>query len=95
MATGSQTGRRILLMALMLTAMYYKLPWANYGGGWINDRVHLYIFLVLLPFFDLGGYSTRIRKSSSNWSGYYRTILGGTIVTLSLWHLGLNCQTCA
>ena len=25
-------------------------------GGWINDRVHLYIFLVLLPFFDLGGY---------------------------------------
>jgi len=42
-------------MALMLTAMYYKLPWANYGGGWINDRVHLYIFLVLLPFFDLGG----------------------------------------
>ena len=84
-----------LLMALMLTAMYYKLPWANYGGGWINDRVHLYIFLVLLPFFDLGDYSSLRRKSSPNWPAYYRTILGGIIISLSLWHLRLNCQTYA
>ena len=93
-----------LLMAIILTVMYYQLPWSKYGGGWINDRIHLYIFLVLLPFFNLGGYRFNSKKQvnknldsigETRWSPYARTILGSVIVVLSLWHLGLNSHTYA
>ena len=40
-----------LIMAVLITAMYFIAPWSGYSGGWINDRFHLYIFLILLPFF--------------------------------------------
>ena len=93
-----------LLMAIILTVMYYQLPWSKYGGGWINDRVHLYIFLVLLPFFNLGGYRFNSKKQVSKnlncigetrWLSYARTTLGSVIIVLALWHLGLNSQTYA
>ena len=42
-----------LLMAGAITGMYFIFPWSSYGGGWINDRFHIYIFLVLLPFFSI------------------------------------------
>ena len=93
-----------LLMAIILMVMYYQLPWSKYGGGWINDRVHLYIFLVLLPFFNLGGCRFNLTKQVSKneesidekrWLSYARTTLGSVIVVLSLWHLGLYSQTYA
>ena len=70
-----------LLLALILTVMYFKFPWSGYGGGWINDRIHLYIFLVLLPFFSVG-----LHK-------YTKYATGGFIIALSLWHLAYNVQT--
>ena len=70
-----------LLMAIILTVMYFKFPWTGYGGGWINDRIHLYIFLVLLPFFSIS-----LHK-------YIKYAIAGIIITLSLWHLGCNVQT--
>ena len=70
-----------LLLAIILTVMYFKFPWWGYGGGWINDRIHLYIFLVLLPFFSIS-----LHK-------YIKYATGGIIITLSLWHLAYNVQT--
>ena len=93
-----------LLMAIILVIMYYQLPWSNYGGGWINDRIHIYIFLVLLPFFNLGDYRSNLMEQvdknhdsidEKRWLFYTRSILGGAIVVLSLWHLGLYSQSYA
>lgn len=70
-----------LLLAIILTVMYFKFPWSGYGGGWINDRIHLYIFLVLLPFFSIS-----LHK-------YIKYATGGIIIALSLWHLSYNVQT--
>ena len=70
-----------LLLAIILTVMYFKFPWSGYGGGWINDRIHLYIFLAILPFFSIG-----LHK-------YIKYATAGIIVALSLWHLGYNVQT--
>ena len=70
-----------LLMAIFVTAMYYIAPWSGYSGGWINDRFHLYIFLVLIPFFAL------------NLHRYVNYGVAGVIIALSLWHLGYNVHT--
>ena len=70
-----------LLLATILTVMYFRFPWVGYGGGWINDRIHLYIFLVLLPFFSIG-----LHK-------YIKYATAVIIIALSLWHLGYNVQT--
>ncbi|MDE0326524.1 MAG: hypothetical protein OXN27_21570 [Candidatus Poribacteria bacterium] len=70
-----------LLMAILITAMYFIAPWSGYSGGWINDRFHLYIFLVLLPFFAV------------NLHRYANYAVGGVIIALSLWHLGYNVHT--
>ena len=72
-----------LIMAILITAMYYIAPWSGYSGGWINDRFHLYIFLVLLPFFAV------------NLHRYANYAVTGIIITLSLWHLGYNVHTYA
>ena len=72
-----------LIMAVFITAMFYIAPWSGYSGGWINDRFHLYIFLVLLPFFAV------------NWHRYVNYGVAGIIVILSLWHLGYNVHTYA
>ena len=78
-----------LIMAIAITAMYFIAPWSGYSGGWINDRFHLYIFLVLLPFFAcVNGTAER---------AYYYVNYGvaGIIIVLSLWHLGYNVHTYA
>ncbi|MCG9132959.1 hypothetical protein J5I95_14875 [Candidatus Poribacteria bacterium] len=70
-----------LIMAIFITAMYFIAPWSGYSGGWINDRFHLYIFLVLLPFFAV------------NVHRYVNYGIAGVIIVLSLWHLGYNVHT--
>ncbi len=70
-----------LLLAIILTVMYFRFPWTGYGGGWINDRIHLYIFLMLLPFFSIS-----LHK-------YIKYATAVVIIALSLWHLGYNVQT--
>ena len=72
-----------LIMAVLITMMYFIAPWSGYSGGWINDRFHLYIFLVLLPFFAV------------NLHRYANYAVAGVIIVLSLWHLGYNVHTYA
>ena len=48
---------QFVLLTIVLTVMYFKMPYyIHSGGAWINDRIHIYIFLVLLPFFDLASH---------------------------------------
>ena len=70
-----------LIMAVFITAMYFIVPWSGYSGGWINDRFHLYIFLMLLPFFAI------------NLHRHINYAVAGIIIALSLWHLGYNIHT--
>lgn len=72
---------QFLVMAVILTVIFFKVPYyIHSGGAWINDRVHIYIFLVLLPFFSI-----RFHR-------YIRYAIAGTIIALSLWHLGYNAH---
>ena len=73
---------QFVLLTIVLTVMYFKMPYyIHSGGAWINDRIHIYIFLVLLPFFDLGS------------QRYLRQVLAGIIIVLSLWNLGYHSHT--
>ncbi len=36
-----------LVIALLFTYMFIRAPWSYGPGGWINDRIHLYILLLL------------------------------------------------
>lgn len=38
-----------LLIAIMFTYMFIKAPWSYGPGGWINDRIYIYILLMLAP----------------------------------------------
>jgi len=72
---------QFLLMAGILTLIFFKSPWnLASGGGWINDRVQIYIFLVLLPFFNV------------NFHKYIRYAMAGIMIGLSLWHLGYSVR---
>ena len=72
---------QFLLMAGILTIIFFKSPWSiSSGGGWINDRAHIYIFLVILPFFSV------------NFHRYIRYTMAGIIIALSLWHLGYTTR---
>lgn len=69
-------------MAAGLTWLFFQVSWhVKSGGVWINDRVHIYTFLILLPF-----YSTNIHR-------YFRYAFIVTITILSLWHCGLTAHT--
>ena len=70
-----------LIMSVLITAMFFIAPWSGYSGGWINDRFHLYIFLIVLPFFAV------------NLHRYVNYGVAGVIIALSLWHLGYNVHT--
>ena len=70
------------LMAAILTIIYFRSPWMLRSGGmWISDRIHIYILLVLLPFFIV------------SFHRYMRYAMAGIIIALSLWHLGYHVQT--
>jgi len=64
------------LLAIILTIMFIKAPWGLGPGGWINDRIHLYIFLILSPWFVIGFHR------------YLRYGIAACIILLSLVHLG-------
>ena len=38
-----------LVIAILFTYMFIKAPWSYGPGGWINDRIHIYILLMLAP----------------------------------------------
>ncbi len=65
-----------LLIAILFTIMFIKAPWGFGPGGWINDRIHLYILLMLAPWFvpDMGR--------------FFRYGFTGALVAICLIHLG-------
>ena len=71
-----------LLIALILTFLYFKSPWSLRSGGmWISDRIHIYILLALLPFF------------SFNLHRFIDYAFSGVLIILAFWHLGYHVQT--
>ena len=71
-----------LLVALILTFLYFKSPWSLRSGGmWISDRIHIYILLALLPFF------------SFNLHRFIDYVFSGVLIVLAFWHLGYHVQT--
>ena len=73
---------QFLLISIILTIIYFKSPWSLRSGGmWISDRIHIYIFLVLLPFFSI------------NLHKFVNYAFSVVLIGLSLWHLGYNIQT--
>lgn len=71
-----------LLVALILTFIYFESPWSLRSGGmWISDRIHIYILLALLPFFTFS-----LHK-------FIDYACGGILIVLALWHLGYHVQT--
>ncbi|MCG9128126.1 hypothetical protein JT359_11045 [Candidatus Poribacteria bacterium] len=70
-----------IVLSTLITIMYFITPWSGLSGGWINDRFHLYIFLVLLPFFSIPLYKK------------VNQIIAVILILLSLCHLGLNFHT--
>ena len=71
-----------LLIALIITFLYFKSPWSLRSGGmWISDRTHIYILLVLLPFFTF------------NLHRFVDYAFSGILIVLALWHLGYHVQT--
>ncbi len=70
-----------LILSMLITVLYFITPWSGLSGGWINDRFHLYIYLVLLPFFFIPLHKI------VNYG------IAGIIIVLSICHLGLNIHT--
>ena len=71
-----------LLVALILTFIYFESPWSLRSGGmWISDRIHIYILLALLPFFTF------------NLQRFIDYAFSGILIVLALWHLGYHVQT--
>ncbi|RKU38232.1 hypothetical protein C6496_06970 [Candidatus Poribacteria bacterium] len=71
-----------LLVAIILTYLYFTSPWSLRSGGmWISDRIHIYILLVLLPFFTF------------NLHRFVDYAFSGILILLSLWHFGYYLQT--
>jgi hypothetical protein len=69
-----------LLLFAVFTAIYFIMPWGIGPGSWINDRVNLFIFLVLLPFF------------SEDYHQYIRRGLVIIMIILSVVHLSISCR---
>ena len=45
-----------LLISIIFTFMFFRAPWSFGPGGWINDRIHLYILLMLVPWLIHNGH---------------------------------------
>ncbi|MDE0427185.1 MAG: hypothetical protein OXN25_20205 [Candidatus Poribacteria bacterium] len=75
-------GDVFLLVAIILTFLYFRSPWSLRSGGmWISDRIHIYILLALLPFFTF------------NFHRFVDYAFSSILIVLALWHLGYHVQT--
>ena len=72
-----------LILSVIVCIMFFILPWSGYSGGWINDRFHIYIFLIVLPFLSVNIF----RK--------IHYVVVGAIIGIFLLHLGYNVHTYA
>ena len=69
-----------LLLAIALTVLYFRLPWQYGPPAWINDRIQLYIFPILLGWFAVPRYA------------WVKRGLIATMLLMSIWHLGLTIR---
>ena len=67
-----------LLLSIIFTVLFFKAPRGQCGGGWVNDRIYIYIFLFFPAWF------VAFHKP-------LRYILGVGLIILSLSHLGRHC----
>ncbi len=65
-----------LLIAIVFTYMFIRAPWGYGPGGWINDRIHIYILLMLAPWLvlDMGKIA--------------RGVIAACLIVFSLLHFG-------
>ena len=65
-----------LLIAILFTYMFIRAPWSYGPGGWINDRIHLYILLMMAAWFipDMGK--------------QFRHAIAACLIVFSLVHFG-------
>ena len=71
---------QFLLMCVVVAAIYFALPWSIGTGGWVNDRLSLFIFPLLLPFLS---------------EDYHKYIKRGMVifmVILSVVRLSISCR---
>ena len=69
---------QFLLIFGVFTVLYFIMPGGMATGGWINDRVNLFIFPVLLPFL------------SQDFHKYIKRAIIIIIVILSITHLSIS-----
>ena len=67
-----------LLLAIIFTITFFNVPRGQCGGGWVNDRIYIYIFLFLAVWF------VAFHKP-------LRYAFGIGLIVLSLMHLGRHC----
>ena len=65
-----------LLIALLFTYMFVRAPWSYGPGGWINDRIHLYILLMLAAWLI------------SDMGRAFRYAIAACLIIFSLFHFG-------
>ena len=65
-----------LLIAFLLTYMFVRAPWSYGPGGWINDRIHIYILPMLAAWLI------------PNMGKFPRYAVAGCLVIFSLLHFG-------
>jgi len=69
-----------LLLFIVSTWLYFKLPWSSGPPAWINDRMHIFLFPILLAWFT-PKYPKWVKRS-----------LIGVMLLLSLCHLYFTVQ---
>ena len=67
-----------LAIGLLFTYMFIKAPWSYGPGGWINDRIHLYILLMLSAWLI------------PNMGKIARRVIAASLIIFSLLHCGLT-----
>ena len=65
-----------LLIAILFTYMFIRAPWSYGPGGWINDRIHLYILLMMAAWFI------------PNMAKQFRYAIAACLIVFSLIHFG-------
>ena len=65
-----------LIIAILFTYMFVRAPWSYGPGGWINDRIHLYILLMLAAWLV------------PNMGRLPRYVITGFLIIFSLIHFG-------
>lgn len=69
-----------LVLVLLLTVLYFKLPWRYGSPAWINPRINLFILPILLGWFLV---PNRL---------WVKRVMVGLMLMLTFWHLGLTIR---